>query len=70
MHTPPCLWSQADQLVRNALGLAGTVLGVKPDSEGQKRLWVKYASGLEAPVETSNVFAGMEAQHPANEAAG
>ena len=43
---------QVGQLVRNALGCSVTVLGVKAAATGEPlRLWVRHASGLEAPAE-------------------
>ncbi len=47
---------QVDQLVRNTIGMQGAVLGAKVNSEGQSQLWVKWATGLEAPVESNNIF--------------
>ena len=47
---------QVDQLVRSTLGMQGAVLGVKANGDGQSQLWVKWATGLEAPVESSNIF--------------
>ena len=48
---------QAGQLVVNALGQTGAVLGVKYEKGGQPELWARWdGSGLEAPVDTANRF--------------
>ena len=45
-------WLQAGQLVRTALGSTVTVLGAKAAAKGEPPgLWVRYASGLEAPLD-------------------
>ena len=47
-----CRSPQAGQLVRNALGCTGTVLGVKGAADGAPQLWVRYMGcQLEAPVD-------------------
>ena len=49
MSTAPCPL-QAGQLVLTQLGCAATVLGLKASPESGQ-LWVRYASGLEAPLD-------------------
>lgn len=45
---------QAGQLVRNALGCTGTVLGAKAAAPGGPMcLWVRYESGLQAPIDVA-----------------
>jgi hypothetical protein len=52
---------QVGQLVRNALGCSVTVLGVKAAAAGEPlRLWVRHASGLEAPAEHVEPCAAAE----------
>ena len=60
-HIVPLL--QAGQLVRTALGSTVTVLGAKAAAKGEPlRLWVRYASGLEAPLDERTPPAAMAAQ--------
>ncbi|KAL4853021.1 hypothetical protein ACK3TF_005904 [Chlorella vulgaris] len=44
------------QLVRNALGCTGSVLGVRSaPAGGPSHLWVRYDSGLEAPIDAESL---------------
>ena len=52
---------QVGQLVRNVLGCSVTVLGVKAAAAGEPlQLWVRHASGLEAPAQHVQPCAAAE----------
>ena len=51
---PPSLTQAAGQLVRTPLGLVAAVLGVRAlPAGGPAALWVRYDTGLEAPLDAS-----------------
>ncbi|KAI8472056.1 MAG: hypothetical protein J3K34DRAFT_392560 [Monoraphidium minutum] len=55
---------QPNELVRTPLGLSGTVLGVRYEDPSQKdtgRVWVRYESGAEAPLEPKQAAGSLTA---------
>lgn len=54
----PAFHTQAGQLVKTRLGCTTAVLGLKASAEGGQ-LWVRYASGQEAPLDMARCLRGV-----------
>lgn len=53
----PAFHTQGGQLVKTRLGCTAAVLGLKASAEGGQ-LWVRYASGQEAPLDMARCLGG------------
>mmetsp|Transcript_13191 Transcript_13191/g.33222 ORF Transcript_13191/g.33222 Transcript_13191/m.33222 type:complete len:139 (+) Transcript_13191:45-461(+) len=53
MSLKPFGFKMSDILL-TPLGVEVTVIGVKPDSTGQPKLWAEFQSGFQSPLEPTN----------------